>query len=156
MKWNRRPIDDIRTMEKLFTVAEEDAARTGETRPGAEYLVTSSLQLSEGSARRSFERIDAAPDAFRDAVMGQYEDSPLSTDVTSKRPTRYGVSGRALFQEVVNLVREEKSQIYGAYIVLVAAQIEHGETPDILKQIGVDRYELASAARTELDTLNEA
>ena len=156
MKWTRRPIDDIRTMEKLFTVAEEDAARTGETRPGAEYLVTSSLQLSEGSARRSFERVGADADAFRNAVMGQYEDAPVSTNTTSNRPMRYGASGRELFQEVVNLVREEKSQIYGAYIVLAAAQIEHGKTPNVLKQIGVDRHELASAARTEIDTLNEA
>lgn len=155
MKWNRRPIDDIRTMEKLFTVAEEDAARTGETRPGAEYLVTSSLQLSEGSARRSFERVGADADAFRKAVMGQFEDTPVSTNTTSNRPMRYGASGRELFQKVVNLVREEKSQIYGAYIVLAAAQIEHGKTPNVLKQIGVDRHELASAARTEIDTLNE-
>ena len=142
-------------MERLFTVAEEEAARTGETTPGAEYLVISALQLREGSARRSFERIGAAPDAFRNAVMGQCENTPISTDITSKRPVRYGASGRALFQEVVNLVREEKSQIYGAYIVLVAAQIEYGKTPDTLKQIGVDRDELASAARTEIDTLNE-
>ena len=156
MKWKRRPVDDIRTMEKLFTVAEEDAARTGETRPGAEYLVTSSLQLSEGSARRSFERVGTDADAFRNAVMGQYEDTPVSTNTTSNRPMRYGASGRELFQEVVNLVREEKSQIYGAYIVLAAAQIEHGKTPNVLKQIGVDRHELASAARAEIDTLNEA
>ena len=156
MKWKRRPVDDIRTMEKLFTVAEEEAARTGETRPGAEYLVTSSLQLSEGSARRSFERVGADAAAFRNAVMGQYEDTPVSTNTTSNRPMRYGASGRELFQEVVNLVREEKSQIYGAYIVLAAAQIEHGKTPNVLKQIGVDRHELASAARAEIDTLNEA
>ncbi len=156
MKWRRRPIEDIRTMEKLFTVAEEEAARAGETAPGAEYLVISALQLREGSARRSFERIGADPDAFRNAVMGQCEDTPISTDITSKRPVRYGASGRALFQEVVNLVREERSQIYGSYIVLVAAQIDHGAIRDILREIGVDRQELASAARTELDTLNEA
>ena len=142
-------------MERLFTVAEEEAARAGETTPGAEYLVISALQLREGSARRSFARSGADPDAFRNVVMGQSEDTPISTDTTSKRPVRYGASGRALFQEVVNLVREERSQIYAAYIVLVAAQIDHGATPDILRQIGVDRHELASAARTELDTLRQ-
>ncbi len=155
MQWRRRPIEDIRTMERLFTVAEAEAARSGETRPGAEYLVISALQLPEDSARRAFERVGADPDAFTTAVVGEKEDTPVSTDAPSSRPMRYGASGRALFQEVVNLVRAEKSQIYGAYIVLVAAQIDQGPIPRTLHLMNVDRQELASAARSELDALFE-
>ena len=158
MKWKRRPIEDIRTMERLFTTAETEAAQAGEPHPGAEYLVLAALQLPEGSARRTFERLGTDPDGFRTALLGQdhgAEDPPVTDPATPHRPVRYGASGRDLFQEVVGLVRSEKSQIYGAYIVLVAAQLDYGATPTALKKMNVDRHELAIAARAELDDLGE-
>lgn len=157
-------------MEKLFTTAEAEAERAGVTKPGAEYLVISALQLPEGSARRAFERVGADPEAFRDAVGGRHEDAPLPIGIDSidghpdqrlpeparsHRPVQYGTSGRELFQSVVSLVRREKSQIYGASIVFVAAQIDHGTTPRALQRMNVDRSELAAAARAELDLLAE-
>lgn len=156
-------------MERLFTTAEAEAARLGVSKPGAEYLVLSALQLPEESGRRSFERVGADPDDFSVALISQHNDAlravgieptdvvldqALAEPAPSRRPVRYAASGRALFQEVVQLVREEKSQIYGAYIVLVAAQIDHGTTPRTLQRMSVDRHELATAARAELDTLN--
>jgi hypothetical protein len=168
MKWKRRPVEDIRTMERLFTVAEAEAARAGDSKPGAEYLVLSALQLPEESARRAFERIGADPDDFRVAAIDGYDDpqGAVSTElvdehlapqpaepVRSSRPVQYGASGRELFQKVVELVRREKTQIYGAYIVLVAAQIDHGTTPQALQRMGLDRHELAAAARAELEDL---
>ncbi len=157
-------------MEKLFTTAEAAAARLGVSKPGAEYLVLSALQLPEESARRCFERIGADPDDFAAALISRHNDNlraagsdpidvgvdqPIPESVPSRRPVQYDASGRALFQQVVGLVREEKSQIYGASIVLVAAQIDNGNTPRTLQRMNVDRHELAAAARLELDTLND-
>jgi hypothetical protein len=55
---------------------------------------------------------------------------------------------------VVPLVRKERSQLYGAYFVLAAAETEHGTTARALRHMNVDLTALAAAARSEIDALN--
>jgi hypothetical protein len=156
-------------MDRLFATAELEAARMGEARPDLEYLVLSALRLPDGSARRTFQRIGADPDAFGTSLVEQHDDALRSIGLepndgaadadppepaTSTRPIRFEPPARDVFQEVVALVRKEKSQIYGAYIVLVAAGREHGTTARTLEMMGVDREALAKAARAEIDVLN--
>jgi hypothetical protein len=66
-------------------------------------------------------------------------------------PYRSTGSAQALFQRVTALVRAERSQLYGAWFVLAATEIEHGTTARSLRQPGVEPDVLARAARAELD-----
>jgi hypothetical protein len=157
-------------MDRLFATAEMEAAGMGEAHPGLEYLVLSALRLPDGSARRTFQRIGADPDAFGASLVEQHDDALRSIGIepndgavdadppepaVSKRPIPFEPPTREVFQEVVALVRKEKSQIYGAYIVLVAAGREHGTTARTLEMMDVDREALATAARAEIDVLND-
>ena len=161
---------DIRFMQSLFPAAEAEAASMGEKEPGAEHLILASLEFQEGSCRRVFERVDADPDQFRAAVVAQHssalesigiEDDVSSIDsrlpLTADRPSgvyRSAPSARQVFPEVVTRVKRDKSRLSGAYILLVASQMEFGTTARALATMGVDRDELAAAARAEVDALN--
>ena len=161
---------DIRFMQSLFPAAEAEAAALGEKEPGAEHLIMASLEFQEGSARRVFERVGADPDQFRQAVTSQHaaalrsigiEDDGAKTDEQNPPPPeqpnsvyRSAPSARQVFPEVVKLVKRDKSRLSGAYILLVASQMEHGTTARALAIMGVDRSELAAAAQAEVDTLN--
>lgn len=168
----RNPVEDIRTMGRLFPAADAAALADGETEAGAEYLVIAALDLPDGSARRAFERAGADPDAFSGAVRAQHGDAlrsigmqPLNDDVldaqlpkqlTPAKWVKGAPSGHDLFRRVVKLVRKERSRLHGAYIVLVAAQTEHGTSVRAIRQMGLDPEVLARAARAEVDTVNGA
>ena len=173
MIWRRQgrsPIQDIRIMNELFPAADTLAAEDGEQQAGAEYLLIAAFDLDDGSARRAFVRAGADPDEFRSAVRRQHADAlrsvgirPIDDEqldrhvpppVPDNRPHRGAPSGHALFRKIVKLVRKERSQLYGAYFVLVAAQTEHGTTARALRHLGIDPAELAAAARMEIDFLN--
>lgn len=87
---------------------------------------------------------------INDDVLDQH----LPPPVPDTGPHRGSPSGHELFRRVVKLVRNERSQLYGAYFVLVAAETEHGTTARALRQMNVDPTALAAAARTEIDLLN--
>jgi hypothetical protein len=59
-----------------------------------------------------------------------------------------------VFPEVVELVKRDKSRLCGAYILLAASQMQFGTTARALAAMGVDRDELAAAARAEVDALD--
>lgn len=173
MIWRRKgrsPVQDIRIMNELFPAADRLAAEDGESEAGAEYLLMAAFDLDTGSARRAFERVGATPDEFRAAVRAQHAEAlqsvgirPLDDDALDRHvppaipqtgPVRGTPSGHQLFRKIVKLVRKDRSQLYGAYFVLVAAQTEHGTTARALRHMGIDPVELAAAARAEIDLLN--
>ena len=161
---------DIRFMQSLFPAAEAEAAALGEKEPGAEHLILATLDFQEGSTRRVFERVGADPDQFRDAVAGQHaaalrsigieEDATAIDDRLPPPPDRLSSvyrsapSARHVFPEVVKLVRRDRSRLSGAYILLVASQMEYGTTARALDAMGIDRHDLAVAAQAEVDVLN--
>jgi hypothetical protein len=61
-----------------------------------------------------------------------------------------------VFPRVVEMVRADRSRIYGAYIVLAATELEQGTTARTFAEMGIDRRDLAAAARAEIDALNGA
>ena len=166
----RNRMYDIRFMQTLFPAAEAEAVSMGEKKPGAEHLILASLDFREGSCRRVFERVDADPDQFRAAVVAQHasalesigiEDDAASINSRLPPPAgrpngvyRSAPSARQVFPEVVKRVKRDKSRLSGAYILLVASQMEFGTTARALATMGVDRDELAAAARAEVDALN--
>jgi len=166
----RRPLADIKTMNALFPAAEREAIAMGESEPGPEHLILAALDLPDGSAARAFLRIGADPLGFEKAVASQHEqalrsvgiaapDEDLSDSipVSIKRRGLFRSKGSAqqVFGRVVKLVRKERSQLYGAYIVMVASEMEAGTVVGALGHMGVEPLALAAAARQELDTLND-
>jgi hypothetical protein len=67
---------------------------------------------------------------------------------------RSAPSAREVFPEVVKLVKQDKSRLSGAYILLAASQMEYGTTARALEAMGIDRRDLATAARAEVDAFN--
>lgn len=166
----RRPLQDIRIMNALLPAADAEAFRSGEPSAGAEHLILAALELPEGSARRAFERIGADPGGFRDAVAAQHDEAlrmfgahrldesigdrlPEPPD-KPRGPLRSSASAQELFKRVVKLIRKEKSQLYGAYIVLAATDFEDGTVARAFRQMGIRRADLRVAAREELDAIN--
>lgn len=161
---------DIRFMQSLFPAAEAEAAAMGEKEPGAEHLILASLGFQEGSARRVFERVGADPDRFRESVVLQHaaalrsigiDDGDAAIDEQLAPPVdrpgggyHSAPSARQVFPEVVRLVKRDESRLSGAYLLLVASQMEHGTTARALATMGLDRRELAAAAQAEVDALN--
>ena len=158
-------------MNAMFPAAELEAKRLGEKEPGEEHLVLAALELPEGSARRAFERIGVDPVAFRMAIAKQRNDALRAADIAAVREdvdesapkpdlsftvARTSPSAQMVFKKVVDLVREEKSPLYGAYVVMVAAGIEQGKTAGALRSMGVDTGALVEAARAEIDALDAA
>ena len=166
----RSRIQDIRIMNELFPAADAIARADGEEDAGAEHLLIAAFELDSGSARRCFERVGADPEDFRGAVRAQHAEAmravgmrPLNDDILDQHlpePVlepgihRGSPSGHEMFRRVVKLVRAERSQLYGAYFVLVAAQTEHGTTARALRHMGIDTSALATAARDEIDAIN--
>ncbi|MCH7670389.1 MAG: hypothetical protein IIC71_14490 [Acidobacteria bacterium] len=156
---------DIKNMNILFPAAEREALAMGEPEPGAEHLVLAAL----GSAASAFARVGANPLGFREAVAAQHEHALCSVGIAVPdellsdripRPNkRKGVfrskgSAQQVFRRAVKLVQKEKSQLYGAYIVMVAAEMEAGTVVRALEHMTVEPGALALAARQKIDALN--
>ena len=165
----KKPTQDIRTMNALFTAAEKEATLVGEAEYGTEHLILAAVDLPDGSAARAFKRVGVDPHAFRNAIKDQRTealraigiapedgkiDGRLPEPTDPKGPMQSKGSTQNVFKKVVKLVKKEKSQLYGAYILLVAADAETGSTARALETLGVHRDDLAAAARIELDALN--
>jgi ATP-dependent Clp protease ATP-binding subunit ClpA len=156
-------------MNAMFPAAKLEAERMGESEPGEEHLVLAALELPEGSARRAFERIGVDPGAFRLAISKQHDDAlraaaakaldESSDDESTSKPDlsfsvmRTSPSAQMVFRKVVELVSEENSPLYGAFVVMVAAGIEQGKTTQALRSMGVEPADLVDAARAEVDAL---
>ncbi len=99
-------------------------------------------------------------DALRSVGIRPIDDDVLdrhsAPPVVDNRPKAALRQPTEMFRKVVKVVRKDRSQLYGAYFVLVAAQTEHGTIARALDHMGVDPADLASAARTELDLLKKA
>jgi ATP-dependent Clp protease ATP-binding subunit ClpA len=165
---SRSRVYDIRFMRAMFTAAEAHARAAGQREPGAEHLVIACLGFEEGSARRVFERVGADPEDFKRAVAAQHADArrALGLDVdgttidsaVQSAPTdpfsavRTASSARHMFSEVVRVAKHDRARLSGAYVVLVAAQAQHGSTARALATMGLDQEAVAAAARDEIDS----
>ena len=156
----RSKVRDARTIRALLEGAEAEARRAGEALPGAEHLLLSALALPDGTARRAFERAGADPDGLRSAIEAQHAQALRGVGIEAPEidapepeagggPFRATASGRAAFRAASELARADGG-LLGAHVVVAVAGIEHGTAPRALAQLGVERAELAAAARDEL------
>jgi ATP-dependent Clp protease ATP-binding subunit ClpA len=160
-------LDDMRTIKQLLTDAERIAREMGEEEPGAEHLLLSAIGLSDGSAGRALGRLDLDADRIRAALRGEQADALISAGIPRETaedmaaptplgpagaPILYGAgpSAREVFQEAGRLARSSKERLAGAHVVAAVAGLERGTMPRVLDRLGVDRQQLADAARAEL------
>ena len=127
---------DAKTLCTLIEGADQKAHANGEEKPGAEHFLLSALDLSDGSARRVFERLGADPDALHKAIQQQYRDAlsavGIDTELLDSEPAPFvsdktflssQPSGEALVKDLHTLKSEDKSRpLLGAHVVWVAAQ----------------------------------
>jgi ATP-dependent Clp protease ATP-binding subunit ClpA len=151
------------TIKQLLEGAERLAQQSGESLPGAEHLLLSALALPDGTARRAFERLGVDPTGLPSAIASQHDDAlrAVGIEVDTKdldipAPDARGVylstpSAQATFKRAVELSGKPKPrQLRGAHVLLAVAEMERGTVARALSRMGVNREELAAAARDEL------
>ena len=154
---------DMRTIRTLLEGAEAEAGSAGEDVPGAEHLLLAALDLDDGTARRTFERIGADPNALRQAIEEQHAEALRAVGIdanagtesaVSVAPRRKGVyrsggTAQSAFQAAGKLARKTGSQLVGAHVVLAITDMEHGTAIRAVRRLGIDKDALAAAAREE-------
>jgi ATP-dependent Clp protease ATP-binding subunit ClpA len=158
----RQGLRDMRTIAALCSGAEQHANAEGQREPGAEHFVLAALDLPEGSARKTFERVGADPAAFRAAIEQQYAQALAAINVPTgdhaavpaaqgKGLYRARASGQALLQLLAAWPRENKAEpLSGAHVIGAAAKAAHGVGPRALRAMGIDPDTLLMAARAEI------
>lgn len=160
-----RLINEFQTIKQLLGEAERLANESGETLPGPEHLLLSALALPDGTARRAFKRLGADPDGLQAAIAAQHDDALRAVGIqvdadgpVVPAPEARGVfnstpSAQAAFRRAVELSKSQKPRrLRGAHVVLAVTEMERGTMVRTLDRMGVNRDELAAAAREELAT----
>jgi ATP-dependent Clp protease ATP-binding subunit ClpA len=160
-------LDDMRTIKQLLTDAERIAREMGQEEPGAEHLLLSAIALPDGSAGRALSSLGVDADRIRAALRDEQADALVAAGMPRERaeglaepeplspggaPVVYaaGPSAQEVFQEAGRLARASKQRLAGAHVVAAIAVLERGTMPRVLDRLGVDREQLADAARVEL------
>ena len=157
---------DAGTLKTLFESADRHANHEGQTEPGAEHLVMAALELPDGTAGKTFERVGARPDGFRDAVAQQYVEAlravgiePSAAAPLNGDPPVSSVKGayraQASAHDLVHKLTETKPfasalPLLGADILIAATAGQHTIAARALRAMGVDPAALAAAARAEI------
>lgn len=159
-----RPFDELRTIKALLGEAERLARDSGEELPGAEHLLLSALALPDGTARGAFGRLDIDPDGLPGAIAAQHAEALRAVGIDAggvatlnePAPPAHGIfdampSAQVVFRRAVELSGTPKPRrLLGAHVVLAVTEMEHGTAVRALRQMGVDRAQLADAARDEV------
>ncbi|MFM8898617.1 MAG: Clp protease N-terminal domain-containing protein [Burkholderiales bacterium] len=170
----KRRFQDARTIKVLLTAAEKHANKAGHKQPAAEHLVLAALDLPDGTARRTFERLQRDPMLFQSAIEQQYQDAlrqvgvELSTatnldELATPIPPTNGLfraqpSAQALMQELANEVMrnshaaDSTMPLVGAHVLLSDTAAQFGVVARALQTMGIDRTSLAKAASQELQS----
>ena len=163
----KRRFQDARTINTLLTCAEKYANEAGQKWPAAEHVVLAALDLPDGTARRTFERLRCDPTAFKAAIEQQYRDAlqhvgielPVETPLDESAPpipSAKGVfkaqpSAQALMKVLAHeVMRDATTPLLGAHVILSATAAQFGVVIRALKTMGIDRVSLANAACAEL------
>ena len=158
---------DMKTIGKLIPGANEQANMIGEEEPGAEHFVLSALNLEDGTAKRTFDKLGIDSRKFKDAIKAQYEEALSAVGINGENvevdpePIESNKifrdsqpSGQELMKSLYALKKDDKeSPLLGAHVIIVAATIEHGVVPRAFKVLGVDRVLLAKVAREEINLM---
>lgn len=155
---------DMKTIGKLISGAEEEARTAGKVEPGAEHFVLSALSLEDGTAKSVFERMGVDDDAFRNAITQQYADALkfINIDSAAFDMDQVGVethkmfhvsqpSAQALMKSLYAVKQKDRDRpLLGAHVIEVATRFEHGIVARAFSVLGVDKKQLAAFAQEEM------
>ena len=160
-----RVLNEFQTIKQLLTEAERLAHASGEALPGPEHLLLSALALPDGTAAAAFRRVGADPDGLQAAIAWQHDDAlrAVGIQVEASRPVvpapqprgvfNSSPSAQAAFRRAAELSKAQKPRrLRGAHVVLAVTEFERGTVARTLDRMGVNRDDLAAAAREELAT----
>jgi ATP-dependent Clp protease ATP-binding subunit ClpA len=158
----------MKTIKGLLEAAERSAAERGDGRPSAEHLVLAALELPDGAASETFERLGRSPGDFAAALDAQEADdlrqvgieAPLDA-IRAQLPAPgppAGVyhsepSAQQLFRIAGEDARRHGGTLTGAHVLRAAADLEHGVVARTLRRLGIDREELRAAATVAIERL---
>lgn len=157
----------MRTLSQLCTQAEVHARASGQAAPGAEHFLLAAIDLPDGSARRAFESIGAAPAAVRSAIEQQYRNAlqglglglglgnaalPQAAALEPHAPGFYRAqpSGQELMQALARTRKDQGGPLLGAHVVLAVAAMSQGVAARTLRAMGIDAARLAAAAQAQV------
>ena len=159
---------DMDRLTRLFNEAERIANAEGQAEPGAEHMVMAALTSPDDeSARRALAQQGATPEAFSAAVQQQYAnalksigiEAPLveQQDLIASPPVRKRGFYKAtesmhdlLDAMTTNKEFTSKTAFSAAEILLGATRPKFGVVARAFDLLGIDRDDLASAARVEI------
>lgn len=164
----RQRFDDARTLKTLCFEAERMANERGQREPGAEHFVLAALDLPDGTARETFERIECNPDGFSGAIEAQYRRAlqVLGLDMesadhlngsevpvpTAKGPYRAQPSVASLMQVLTRDImveaqrRDATMPLLGAHVLIAAASAQFGVCARAFQELGIEPPRLVAAA----------
>lgn len=162
----RLRIQDMKTIGKLISGADEQAHINGEEEPGAEHFVLSALKLPDGSARRIFERFEVDSDKFLKAIGKQYSDALKSVGIDMESIEKESEpvetervfhnskpSGQAVMKKLYAFKKKDKDRpILGAHVLGVVAGMEHSVAARALRAMGIDQADITKAVNEELES----
>ncbi|WKB53101.1 Clp protease N-terminal domain-containing protein [Eleftheria terrae] len=155
----------MKTIRTLCEGAERHARQHGQAEPGAEHFLLAALDLPDGTARRTLQRLQLPPERLAQALAQQYQDAlrhvGVNADAFELAPAEAGhPGGHGLYkasgsgQAVVQaLARHEGrapgSPLLGAHVLAVIASMKHGVAVRTLKALGADPAAVRAAASEE-------
>ncbi|MBB6467820.1 ATP-dependent Clp protease ATP-binding subunit ClpA [Aminobacter lissarensis] len=151
--------NDMSTIKSLCEAAEAYALQDQQREPGAEHFLLAALDLPDGTARLTFERIRADPEALKPAIARQYGDAlaAIGLDVGAAASAGYAplaarpgpfnasASGQEIMQQLA-AERKAHGPLLGAHVVATIASMQHGVAARALRAMGVDAGMLKAAA----------
>lgn len=157
---------DIRVIRKLCLNAERHANADGQEAPGLEHFVLAAIDLPDGTARRTFQRLGADPGIFRSAIAKQYNTAleNVGIDATQLAAMHGNAEGilpggkifrsqpqvQAFMQQLASRQREgSDGSLLGAHVIEAIASFQHGVASRTFAAMGIDRKALMEAARKE-------
>jgi len=158
---------DIGTIKELCLGAEKYAHDSGEDTPGEEHFLLAAMALTDGTARKVFERISADPEEFSGAIKKQYSDALSSIGIDSSKidigssddeilaPKRVlynsKPSAQSMMKKLVDMRRHDKEiPLLGAHVVDVIATSEQGVAARALRAMGISQETLRAAVKEEI------
>lgn len=160
----RDAVSDVRTIDELLTSAERHALALGDDVPGAEHLLLAALGLDEGSARRALAAFGVDLEALRAAVVAVHAeglraigmaDDECGVEVPVRAPGklfRSTATAQKAFQRAVELSKNDSPRMLrGGHVVVAICELHAGTVVRAFDVLGIDRSELAEAARRCLE-----
>lgn len=159
----KRRWEDVRTLTRLCTSAEQIACQQGRQKPGSEHFILAALSLPDASAAQAFAAVGITAQQFRDALAAQHADAlaaigitDVAVDVDEQAPPpakpsalyEAEPSGQVLVQRLAETRGTRAGRVLlGADVLLAAAQENHTSAGRAFHKLGVSPQRLADAAQ---------